>query len=61
MLFECFLSQGYKHLTDVDEWGSACVLTEDEKLGVEYNYCRDDGFDESAMYLMKYNELFLLI
>lgn len=61
--FECNL---FKETTNVtvginndiqnwDEWGCA-ELWLGEKIGVEYNFCIDDGEDYSAIYKMEFNE-----
>ena len=61
--FECNLFKGTTNVTvginnDIqnwDEWGCA-ELWLGEKIGVEYNFCIDDGEDYSAIYKMEFNE-----
>lgn len=37
-----------------DLWEAACAWHKDG-LGVNYNFCKDSGKDESAIYLMHFN------
>lgn len=50
--FECNISNEYQTYTDIDEWGSA-TLWLNEKQGVEYNFCIDNGHNSSAIYKME--------
>ena len=53
--FECSLSEEYKDNTCCDEWGSATLWLND-KQGVEYNFCIDNGHNSCAIYKMEYDE-----
>ena len=52
--FECNMSEEFKTHTDHDEWGCACVWLND--IGVEYNFCIDDGNNSCAIYKMEMNK-----
>lgn len=53
--FECLLSKEYKNYTNCDEWGSATLWLND-KQGVEYNYCIDNGQNSCAIYKMYHDD-----
>jgi len=53
--FDCSLSEEYATLTCIDEWGVA-TLWLNNKQGVEYNFCVDNGHNSCAIYKMYYNE-----
>ena len=48
--FECNISDEYKDV-ETDEWGCAFACLVD--IGVEYNFCIDDGINSCAIYKMK--------
>ena len=52
--FECNICEEYKGMT-TDEWGCAIVWLGATK-GVEYNFCIEDGIDNSAIYKMQYDK-----
>ena len=52
--FEHSLSEEFKDYDQWDEWGCAQVWL--GNIGVEYNFCIDNGFNCSAIYGMMYNE-----
>lgn len=59
--FELYMDSSYKELCDCDEWGCAIVSVTDPNVGIddkewrnygaEYNFCKDNGEDSSAIYL----------
>ena len=49
--FECNMSEEYKDMEINDEWGCAIIYFND--VGVEYNFCIDDGVNSCAIYKMK--------
>lgn len=53
--FECCISEEYKNHTNCDEWGVA-TLWLNNKQGVEYNFCIDNGHNSCAIYKMDFNE-----
>ena len=52
--FECNMSEEFKGYENHDEWGCACVWF-GENIGVEYNFCYDDGESCCAIYKMEFN------
>ena len=53
--FELCISESYNTKDVVDEWGCAFVYGENGH-GVEYNFCRDQCGDHSAIYYFKTEE-----
>ena len=53
--FECSMNEVYKECEDHDEWGCAFIFLNNE-IGVEYNYCIDDGENCSGIYKTEINE-----
>ena len=54
MEFKLNINDTYKNFNNIDEWGCAFVF--DENDGVEYNYCRDNNEDYSAIYYFASDE-----
>lgn len=55
--FECNMSNEYKDYKNHDEWGCAFIwFGENSEIGVEYNFCFDDGESCCAIYKMGLNE-----
>lgn len=52
--FECNLFKN-DSMENCDEWGCAFVWLTESK-GVEYNFCIEDGIDNSAIYKMQYDK-----
>ena len=52
--FECNISEEYKTYENHDEWGCAFVWL-GENIGVEYNFCFDNGESCCAIYKMELN------
>lgn len=46
--FDCDMTKEYKDENNCDEWGCASVWVDD--IGVEYNFCIDDGENCCAIY-----------
>ena len=51
--FENYIIKEFKTYTDHDEWGVAFVWLND--IGVEYNFCIDNGYNSCAIYKTKLN------
>lgn len=51
--FECNISEEYKNI-ETDEWGCAFAWLGDN-IGVEYNFCIDDGESYCAIYKTEIN------
>lgn len=57
--YECNMTEEYRDMEVIDEWGSAIVWSNDDTnndIGVEYNFCIDGNVNSSAIYKMKYNK-----
>lgn len=52
--FECNMSNEYADCTNHDEWGCAYLWLGDD-IGVEYNFCFDNGESCCAIYKMELN------
>ena len=55
MKFELNINDEYKNINNIDEWGCAFVFHDGN--GVEYNYCRENNEDYSAIYYFTYDEI----
>lgn len=54
--FDLYMTETYKNYTDSwDEWGCAELVDEENKIGVDYNFCYDNGECCCAMYQMIYD------
>lgn len=53
--FECNISKKYKNENCIDDWGCAYAWYE-ENIGVEYNFCIDNGENYSAIYKLEFND-----
>jgi len=52
--FEFNIGEDYNGV-ETDEWGCAYCWIDDD-IGVEYNYCVEDGENHSAIYVDEYNK-----
>lgn len=52
--FELNMDISYKDKNNFDEWGCACLYDDEKGLGVDYNYCIEDGENYCALYLIEY-------
>lgn len=53
--FECTLNNSYKDI-ETNEWGMAIIWIDTLGIGVEYNFCIENGENYSGIYLTKYNK-----
>lgn len=53
--YEISIDEDYAEKQCEDLWEAACAWHKDG-LGVDYNFCKDSGKDQSAIYLMRYNK-----
>lgn len=51
--YECSISNEFRKYVCCDAWG--CVSLTLGNIGVEYNFCVDDGENYSGIYKMEYN------
>lgn len=56
MDYEININNEYKDIETIDEWGCAYLVDDINDDGVEYNYCKEDGTDYSAIYYNRYNK-----